>query len=318
MTRAPQVMLLPVLLDLFLWLGPRLSAYPLIKSLLDLMNSLPAAMDEPVRAQWTQMQAFFEVAGQQFNLFAWLSPTLIGLPSLMAGALDIKQPLASAAPVWQINNTLIYLGLFGLFSLLGLGLSAMYWSQLARVVWQAARPAASIPPQAMSGQAHAGQIWWGLIQFVLLLTVLGIMVGAPVLMAVGVAALFSPALGQMIAMLGFATLMWGMFYLAFAVHGIALRGDSLLGAVRASLILMHNQFPSTAGLLFLGIIIYLGLGMVWSLPPGDSWLTGGAILGNAFIASGVLCATSFFYLDRAPTVSPPPTGSENGEPSTQV
>ena len=38
-TRHPDLMLPPILLDVFLWLGPRLSAYPLFKSLLDLLSS---------------------------------------------------------------------------------------------------------------------------------------------------------------------------------------------------------------------------------------------------------------------------------------
>jgi len=289
--RAPQVMLLPILLDLFLWLGPRLSAHPLVEQLLNTLKSLPQPQDAAMRAQMVQTQALLDQAGQQFNLFAWLSPTLIGVPSMMASILSDKRPWAHMAAVWEVNNILAYMVLFMLFSLLGLGLSALYWSQIAQAVLHQY-------PGGRSGLAHAGQIWWGLILLIIMVTILAALIGMPIFFAATLAALLSPILGQFIIIMWPAMMLWVVLYMAFSIHGIVLREGSFFEAVQISLLLMRAQFLPSFGLLLLGLVIYFGLEAVWTLPAGDSWLRAGGILGSAFIGSGIWCATAFFYLDR--------------------
>jgi hypothetical protein len=110
--------------------------------------------------------------------------------------------------------------------------------------------------------------------------------------------------------MGMTALLWVVFYMAFVIHGLALRDSTFMEAVRFSAILMRTQFLPAGGLLLRGAIIYWGLGLVWTIPAGDAWLRAGAILGNAFIASGVLCATAFFYLARVPVKTTPPAGSQ--------
>jgi hypothetical protein len=305
-TRAPQVMLLPIVLDLFLWLGPRLSARPLIEQLLDLLKSLPQPQDAAMRAQMMQTQALLDQAGQQFNLFAWLSPTLIGVPSMMASMLSDKQPWAQVTTVWEVNTIPVYLVLFVLFSLLGLGLSALYWSQIAQTVLRQL-------PGGQSWLAHAGRIWWRLILLVLMMTALAALIGMPIFFAATLAALFSPMLGQFIVVMWPAMMLWIALYLAFSIHGLALREGGFLEAVQISLLLMRAQFLPSFGLLLLGLVIYFGLDAVWTLPAGDSWLRAGGILGSAFIGSGLWCATAFFYLDRAAATTAdrrPPTNDQ--------
>ncbi|MBN1887555.1 MAG: hypothetical protein JW850_06180 [Thermoflexales bacterium] len=306
-TRAPQVLVAPVLLDTFLWLGPRLSAYPLIQSLVALLRSLPASPDETMRQQMTQALKMLDQVGQQFNMFAWLSPLLVGMPSLMANLLNDKPPWGSPA-VWEVHSILIYLALFGLFGLVGSGLNAVYWSQIARAAL----------PQAPAGRgwpAHAGRIWWGLIQLVLALLALGVIGGMPLMTTAVVASLFNPGLGQFIVSMGMVLAMWIVFYLAFVVHGLALRQASFVQALRWSILLMRSQFLPATALLILSALIYWGLGLVWAMPEGDSWLRAGAIVGNAFVASGVLCATAFFYLGRVPAQDQAPGPSAQPPPN---
>jgi hypothetical protein len=311
-TRAPQVLVVPILLDTFLWLGPRLSAYPLIKSLLALIKSLPSSPDELMRLQMARTQAMLEQVGQQFNLFAWLSPLLVGTPSLMASLLSDKQPWTQASTVWEVDSLLVYITLFGLFSLAGSGLNAVYWSQIAHV-------ALPQPPGGREWLARAFHIWRGLLQLVLALTALSIIGGVPLMTMAVVAALFNPGLGQLIVGFGMVLMMWIVFYLAFVIHGLALRQASFVQSLRWSIIIMRSHFLPATALLILSALIYWGLGVVWEIPDGDTWLRGGAIIGNAFVASGVLCATAFFYLGRVPAQdqasgsdAQPPPDAANG------
>jgi hypothetical protein len=56
------------------------------------------------------------------------------------------------------------------------------------------------------------------------------------------------------------------------------------------------------GLIILAAAIYVGMGFLWNIPAGDTWLKGIGILGNAFTITGVLAATALYYMDRTKPV----------------
>ncbi len=302
-TRHPELMLLPILLDLFLWLGPRLSAYPLFKSLLDFLSA-PEMMEafSPAQAQQMEaMQKLIEQAGQAFNLFWWLSPTLLGVPGLMVGAPSLKTPNGQPL-VWPVSSGLIYFVLFLGLSLGGLALSAAYWGMLSSRVRE----------QALSLRRIAG-LWWSLSKIAILFLLIVLVIGFPTVLVATVVALVSPLIGQFVILMGGSVILWALFYLAFTVHGVALRDTLVLQAVRTSAVLIQTQFLPAMGLILLSIGIYIGMGFVWNIPPSDSWVRGAGILGHAFTATGLFAATALFYMDRTrlaaseqqPAVNPP-------------
>ena len=287
-TRCPELMLLPILLDVFLWLGPRLSAYPLFIALMDAMSSpdMVEALGPTSAPQVEALRNLLDQAGRAFNLFWWLSPTLLGVPGLMVGV-PVPQAPGGLPHVWAISNGLIYFALFLGLSIAGLALSAVYWGMLASRVRQA-------PPSL--GQMTG--LWWGLCKISILLTLLGLAIGLPITFVMTLAMLFSPLVAQVVALLGISAAIWVLFYLAFTVHGIALRDVPVLQSMRASILLMRHQFPSTVGLILVALAIYIGLGFVWNIPPSDSWVRAAGILGHAFVATGLLTATALYYVDR--------------------
>jgi hypothetical protein len=287
-TRYPDLMLLPVLLDVFLWLGPRLSAYPLFRAYLDFMQSpeAQAILSPGSSQQMEQAQKLIDQVGQAFNLFWWLSPTLLGLPSLMVGAPASKIP-SGAPTMWQVSNVLIYLALFAVLSIAGLALSAIYWAMLAGRV-----------RGERLGLWRIARMWWGLCKVTILLIVAALVVGIPTFMAALIASLFSAAVAQIVLMLGASLLLWLAFYLAFTLHGVALRDAKVLTAARISIVLIRSHFPPTMGLIVLVVAIYIGMGYLWNIPATDTWLRAAGILGNAFTATGALAATALYYFDR--------------------
>jgi hypothetical protein len=92
-------------------------------------------------------------------------------------------------------------------------------------------------------------------------------------------------------------------HLLFVVPGVLLGGRGLLRAIWESIILMHTQFPAVVGLVVLVVVIYQGLGYVWSLPVADSWSLLVGILGNSCIGTGLTAATFVFYQERVPAVA---------------
>ena len=287
-------MMLPILLDVFLWLGPHLSAYPLFRALMDFVQSAGmAAMDTTARQQVEAMQKLLDQIGQTFNLFSWLSPTLLGVPSLMAGALELKIP--SGMPiVWSVSNLLVYCALFLAFNLIGLALSAAYWDMLAGQV-----------RQEPFSPSRIVTLWWGLFKVALLFIVTTLIIGLPTMAVATLVALFSLSIAQFIMLMGLSALLWALFYLAFTVHGVALRDVPVLRSVQASVYLMRTQFPPTMGLLIVAIMVYVGLGFLWNIPPSDSWVKAAGIFGHAFVATGLVTATALYYVDRIPAPNPP-------------
>ncbi len=287
--RHPQLMMLPIFLDVFLWLGPHLSAYPVFRALISLVQTAGmAAMDATTSQQTEMLQKLLEQIGQTFNLFSWLSPTLLGVPSLMAGALELKIP--SGTPVvWSVSSSLVYLGLFVAFSLIGLVLSAIYFGMVAvQVCQQPLRPNRIVA------------LWWGLFKIACLSILVVIFIGFPTMLVATIGAFFNLLVAQFIMLMGLSVLLWALFYLAFTVHGVALRDISVLRSVQASVYLMRTQFPPTMGLLIVAILIDIGLGFLWNTPPSDSWVKAAGILGHAFVATGLIAATALYYVDRVP------------------
>ena len=76
--------ILPIILDCFLWLGPRLSGRPIIERLAAMMPADPAVGD---------LSAQLLALAPRTNLFTSLSIPLVGLPALMVGATPEKTPL---------------------------------------------------------------------------------------------------------------------------------------------------------------------------------------------------------------------------------
>jgi hypothetical protein len=293
-TRHPQLMMLPILLDVFLWLGPHLSAYPLFRALMDFVQSAGmAAMDATARQQIEAIQKLLDQIGQAFNLFSWLSPTLLGVPSLMAGALELKIP-GGMPIIWSVSNLLVYCALFLAFNLIGLALSAAYWDMLAGQV-----------RQEPFSPSRVVTLWWGLFKVALLFIVTTLFIGLPTMAVATLVALFSMPVAQFIMLMGLSALLWALFYLAFTVHGVALRDVPVLRSVQASVYLMRTQFPPTMGLLIVAIMVYIGLGFLWNIPPSDSWVKAAGILGHAFVATGLVTATALYYVDRIPAPNPP-------------
>jgi hypothetical protein len=280
---------MPLVLDVFLWLGPRLSIKPLLDELLRFLNEASAGALElsPNFGLLTQM--INEIA-ERFNLFALLSTSPLGLPSLMAARGSAQTPLGSAL-IWPVDNPLLYLVLFGVFVLLGLLLGALYFGGIAQ--------------QVRDGQLDVTVLLrrvWGDWFRLVLLTVLALIVlfvlGGPIAIIAGIAGLSSPLVGQLLYVFGGTLILWVLIFGGFAIHGIVLQNRGLWGALRDSVRLVQTSLPQTAGLFASVMLIDLGLSAVWSIPENNSWWRLLGLAGHALVSSALVAATFVFYKDR--------------------
>ncbi|MCS7040797.1 MAG: hypothetical protein RMN24_02340, partial [Anaerolineae bacterium] len=93
------LLLIPVLLDLFLWRGPRLSPAPWLDARLDAFLAQPELSAE-LPSDFLLMLEETRLMVNNLNLFALLTGLVTGLPSFMA-----RQGTPATAPTLTITET---------------------------------------------------------------------------------------------------------------------------------------------------------------------------------------------------------------------
>src|SRR5512138_3690803 len=124
------VILMPLALDLLLWLGPHLSLNRLLKPLL---TANPDTMARVFGPRVTSLQASPEAidqALQSINLLAILRTLPIGISSLMSGTMPTGNPWGSARTI-EIESFAQAFGLGLLLLLAGWMLGALYFRWVA-------------------------------------------------------------------------------------------------------------------------------------------------------------------------------------------
>lgn len=277
------LLFLPVLLDLFYWLGPRLRFDAVVNQAL---AALPPDMALPELT--TQMA---DLAART-NLFTTLTVQLVGVPALMVGVSPEQAPLAP--PIWSLASWSETLGLFVAFTVLGLLLTAVYYTLVAYAVAQQRKGA----PQWGAWSQRIGRNWLRLLGLTLLFVLNALMIYLPLMFVGALFSLVSGVLGMLVLLMGPVLLLWLVIFLCFAPAGIVMNGRSVLRAIVESAQLVRiNLWPTLTLLL---TIFLAGLLLDWLLLLADmgTWLTLVNIVGHAFVSTALLAALFIFYRDR--------------------
>jgi hypothetical protein len=280
----PLLLVPPLLLDLLLWLGPRISVAPFIERIAAQLTAPPVA-EQALREQIMAVHDSLELLAGRFNLLGALSSLPVGVPSLMAGLSPEDSPLALLTN-WSLAAPGNILGVWLLLTAVGVGFGVVYHRLLAR----AAAPDAELP----------GTVWaWSRLILVAVLLYGGMLVlGAVAFFIAGLAALLLPLLGIGVSFVAISLLFWLLVYLIFTPHGIIRYRLGVVRAMLESALLVRWNFLATVAFLAIAALISWLTNMIWGLAAGGSWYGLLSILGHAFI-SGVLLTSSYaFYQDR--------------------
>lgn len=285
-TRYLWLMILPAALDFFLWIGPRLSFRTLIESVI---AQLPA---EAIPADALTL---LNDAAAQLNHFTYLSVPLLGLPTLMAGPMPDKTPVAPA--VIAGGGYLAWLGLLALFTIGGLLLAALYYNLIAYAMRRAM--AADLPPLGPVRFARRTNHTW--LRLIALLTT-GLAIGAavflPALLLAGLAATISQTLALFILLGAVVLVIWVLMFLSLTPQGMLLNPRGFVTAVADSVRLFQINMPAAAGLLFIVVLARQLLHTVLVSADSGTWVTAINILAHAYIATALTVALFLFYRDR--------------------
>lgn len=283
------LILVPLILDIFLWMGPRLSVNKLITPFVNFMfDQAKKGVDASYLKEFASNQSLVMETVQRFNLFSLLSKLQlfpIGISSLSAQTLPINNPLG-VQKVMSISSALVFLGLSFLFVLVGWIGGGLYYRMVSGTILG-------------EKEANVG-FGWAVLQSLflsILWTIAIVLVSIPLILVIGLLGLVSPLLASG-ALLVFAFFsFWLIVPLFFTPHGIFVRGQNALYSILSSLRMIRFTLP-TSGMFVLSVfLLSRGLNYLWSVPDNNSWLMLVGLAGHAFITTALLAASFVYYRD---------------------
>jgi hypothetical protein len=282
------VILLPLALDLFLWLGPRLRVDRLFRPLFDEMSryatfsGLSSSDLKILHDNTSQVQAQL----QQYNLLTILRTFPVGVFSLLSGRISNQTPLGSPLVI-QVDSVVNLLGWIMFLTVIGWVSGALFFRWVSMVVVD--------PPQ--SAQLYFSK---SILQTILLSAfyiMLAFMIGMPTVILLGLIISASPLVAQGVLLLMGLLSMWLIVPVFFTPHGIFLHQQNAITSIYTSLKMARFTLPTSSLFVLSALVIAYGLNFVWNIPSSASWMTLVGITGHAFITTSLLAASFIYYRD---------------------
>ncbi|MFH1085078.1 MAG: hypothetical protein V1772_04885 [Chloroflexota bacterium] len=291
LARRAWLALVPALLDLFLWLGPKLSIAPLLESTIQMlrgtMDTLAAGggLDPNLADMMNSTTSMLRDTVGQTNLLSLLAWGRLGVPSI-----------AGLRPIAPASDVVIEIGGYGQvllaqFGILAAGLliACLFLGLLAQALRDEAFELEAVLRRLPLHWAHLAAV---LAPF-----------GLFFIFAFSIAFLFGP-----LAVFVLVGLIWLLIYTAFFPQAVVLSDFKPLRALGATLRIVRTNFWSTLGLLLVVNLLSTGLGLIWARLLVRSTVTAVvAILANAYIGTGLTLSMFIFYRDRLAALSGVPS-----------
>ncbi len=306
--RRPWLMAVPVIFDLLLWLCPRIIAAPLVNKGLDWYDQVYTDSFSQLASNYGTAARNMEESYEQFRALAEQmgNSNLLGLAAtpLVIEALDSPLPslinITSVSPTAELfQRPVISVDSGGVLFFLWVGLGALGMMAAALYLGPIAQSIQSRSMGMEEFDKRLGTNWARLLSFLAFVLGLLLFIGIPMLLIVGIIGLWLPPLGSLLLTLVGAASLWAMLFLFFVNSAIFLGDLDVLKAIRSSFVTVRGNFWSVLFLFFLVIIIQWGTIFAWGLVLGHPLGMLVAILGNAYIATGLAASTLLFYRDRS-------------------
>lgn len=294
------VIILPLLLDLFLWLGPRLRMDSLFNSMKADMISIwraggiPTADIQPV-IQW------YETTLPDTNLFSLICTIPVGISSLFNSHILIllfpgfsnpflTRPATQTPwgypPVLQVTVWNIFAWMF-LLIVIGWIFGGLYFRNIA---WLASASENDRPVRTSRAivQTVLISIFWGIFCM---------MIAIPILFVLRLLLQINPLIAQLAALFLSLISMWMIVPLFFSPHGVFLKKQNFFTSILSSIQMARFTLPTSSMFILTIFLLSVGLNFLWSIPPEDSWMTLVGIFGHAFVSTALLAGSFIYYRD---------------------
>jgi len=278
--------LMPLVLDLFLWLGPRLRMNALFNSVRNDVTAIWRAGGVPT-TEIQRMMDWYDTSIPSINLF-WLLRTLpIGISSLLFPQQVARTPLGSPA-ILEVNawNPLGWMLILTVAAWIGGGL------YFRRVAWLATATDDDTPlrvSRAVLQTILVSLVW----------SILAIAIGVPIVLILAVLAQFSELLAYIVILFISLASMWLIVPLFFWPHGVFLKQQNFFTSIISSIQMARFTLPTSSMFILTVFLLSFGLNFLWTIPPEDSWMTLFGIFGHAFVTTALLAGSFIYYRDMS-------------------
>lgn len=295
--RQPWLLLLPILLDLFFWIGPPIRLGP------ELAAALAAPFDP---AQLAGMEESAELATQMklveesilslaggWNLWSLLVPPMLFLPTVLAGRSDV-----GVAGGLQLDGAGAVLAVALLLGLVGLWINVLWLTGVARTV------GGDLSVSSPGGLVRRSLRLTGrLLAIGLLLLALLIGMLIPLSLLLAVVTLLLPAVGQglasLTALVSFWAVLWVAIHLYFTAAAVVLVNEGVIRAPWLSVTITRRFFSSAIGFILISTLLSTGFQFIWSALGSSAVGRAASIVGNAALGTAIALAMMIFVGQRA-------------------
>lgn len=283
------LILVPLALDIVLWLGPRLSVDGLLRPFVRYMFlQARRGVAASEMNQFLEAQTIFLDGLQSFNLLSLVSKLRtfpIGISSLLAQTMPVDTPLGEQN-IMQISSLPLLISIAFVLTAMGWVGGGLYFRWVSGIIL---------------GQEETGISLLRAIIQTLILSVcwfIGLMVILlPMVFVLTLLALINPILANGAIFVILLLAFWLVVPLFFMPHGIFARRQNAFISALTSLRMARFTFPTSGMFVISVLILSQGMNYLWSVPPNDSWMTLVGIAGHAFITTAVLAASFVYYRD---------------------
>jgi len=315
--RRPWLVLVPIVLNIYLWFGAPLSLGPLIANITSVLRQAqpPIAGVGDMQMMYDQFLATGGVdLRQQFAMLNWV-PTLhmyvvgslddggAGVPSVPEVLRPIGAQRADTIEIATIGGAALA---FLAINALALALSALFLGQVGAAV----RHMDGARWSVAHGLRQAGRIGLAILGAAGIMLGVALALALPLLFFAGLLLYLNATLGLLAIELLFVIAFWINIYIGFYPEAIVMSERGPLRAIYTSFNVVRRNFWGTLGFLAVSLVITLGSGVIWQRLTSTTVGLIVAIVGSAYIGSGLLAARMAFFRERlrrwesAPAIRP--------------
>lgn len=271
------VLVIPIGLDLYLWLGPRVSLRGLLEGVIALAREMPQADPQAT----TALQEWAEGS----NLAGLIASPLTG--PLTARLSQPASPGYAALP-WVSTSPLLIL----LAGLAAAAVIVLFWSLYLVPLADLVRGSGESGLQMLRRVPAA---WGRMALYCGIVVAGGLALGLGFTLAAALAQLLSPVAALFLITLAGVAFAWGVLFLFMVPSAILLSGVGPRRAITYSVQVARSRLWSAIGFLLLTTLVQSGTTVLWDRLAGQPvWVFLG-IIANGYIVAGLACAGLVFY-----------------------
>jgi hypothetical protein len=300
--RRPFVLLPLVLLDLLYWLGARLSADPLADgpiAFVEWVQRQSVAADPTGQSGLSAADAATAISGmrsaaQRSDLLSLLG---IGQNPLLPKLADVE-----VGRLWGVGVIDLGSGWLTLLAVVGLVIVGLLWFALTLAV--VATLARDDPPTLVELARRVLRCWGRLLLLGVILAAVVLFLGMPLLVLASLLDALGLSPGGPLLLIG-VPLLLGWIFLSRTTDALAVSDVGPLRAIKLSVTVVRHNFWAMVRLFVAGSLISFGFPVAWAYLARQTAGVPLAVVGNAFLNTGLLAAVMIFYRERLAALQHP-------------